>query len=445
MKMKFLKGLVLTAGIFLTALNANAQCKDWVWPEDRKTAEEKNVLYSDAVKAKQFKQAVAPWLWLINNAPNLNSSIYINGAKMYYALANAEKDPAKKKELVDSLLWIHDKRIEVCGQREKVFPRKAFYNYIFNIRNTKDTTNIKQLYIMYEKVFDLLGKNVDQGNAQAYLNVLKVYQLRLKRLSDDEILEKYDRLIGVVDNGVSKETSAKKKEKWETIRASADEMLIGLIDRIADCDFIKEVFVPKFEAEPTNLKYAQWIFKFMLMGKCTDDPVWVQAAKVVYDTNRNSKLAEVLGKKCFGDKDYACAQEYFKQGLELSEDNVTKAEFYVQLGNLERARGRKTASRDYYRKALAANPADAGPFAQIGNLYFGSFKDCAEKTDKAKDRLVYIAAFNMYKKAGNAKLMESAKSQFPSVEELFERNYNKGQTMTVGCWINEAVVLDTRD
>lgn len=441
--MRILKGLLLTTGIFLTALSANAQCKDWIWPEDRKAAEEKNVLYSDAVKAKQFREAVGPWQWLMTNTPNLNSSIYINGTKIYYALAQAEKDPVKKAELVDSLLWIHDIRIEVCGQEEKVFPRKAFYNYIFNIRNTKDEANITQLYDMYERVFEMLGKDVDQGNAQAYLNVLKVYQLRLKKLSDDEVLAKYDRLMGVIDNGLSKTTDKKKIDKWEATRTKADEMLAGLIN--IECDFVKSNFGPKLEANPNDLKVAEWIFKFMLIGKCTDDPLWLEAGKVVNQHKPDFGIAKNIGIKSKANGNKAQAEKYFKQALNLAKADSDKADMYVQLGHLKAEAGAKSAARELFRKSLGANSSSADPYSYIGNLYFRSFEDCAGKEDKAKDRLIFIAAYNMFKRSGNAKLMNAAKAQFPSKEEIFEQNYNAGDAMTVGCWINESVILDTRD
>ena len=95
MRVKFLSGFVFAVTILFTTQSVQSQCKGWTWPEDKATAEEKNVLYSDAVKAKNYREAIAPWQWLMTNAPNLNSSIYINGEKIYNGLAKAEKDPAR--------------------------------------------------------------------------------------------------------------------------------------------------------------------------------------------------------------------------------------------------------------------------------------------------------------------------------------------------------------
>jgi hypothetical protein len=58
---------------------------------------------------------------------------------------------------------------------------------------------------------------------------------------------------------------------------------------------------------------------------------------------------------------------------------------------------------------------------------------------------VYIAAYEMYVKAGNSNLMARAKAQFPSKEEIFLLNWQTGSSQKVGCWINETVILKTRD
>jgi hypothetical protein len=62
-----------------------------------------------------------------------------------------------------------------------------------------------------------------------------------------------------------------------------------------------------------------------------------------------------------------------------------------------------------------------------------------------EDRLPYIAAYQMFEKAGNKKMMQASKEQFPSKEEIFSANLDAGQVMTAHCWIKESVVLKTRD
>jgi hypothetical protein len=41
--------------------------------------------------------------------------------------------------------------------------------------------------------------------------------------------------------------------------------------------------------------------------------------------------------------------------------------------------------------------------------------------------------------------MANAKSSFPSMEEIFELDYKRGDKVKVGCWINEETIIRTRN
>ena len=78
-----MKSTFLTLAFILVGFSyVFAQTPGWNWPEDRQTAEEKNVIYTDMMKLGNYKLAVPPLSWLLVNAPDLNESIYINGARI---------------------------------------------------------------------------------------------------------------------------------------------------------------------------------------------------------------------------------------------------------------------------------------------------------------------------------------------------------------------------
>src|SRR6187401_3165956 len=115
MKMK-MKSLVLgLALVALASVSALSQCKEVIWPEDRKTAEEKVAIYSDALKQGNYRGATAGLQWMITHAPKWQTKLYIDGTEIYNKLATAEKDPVKKQVLVDSLMLLYDMRVTNCG------------------------------------------------------------------------------------------------------------------------------------------------------------------------------------------------------------------------------------------------------------------------------------------------------------------------------------------
>jgi hypothetical protein len=77
-------------------------------------------------------------------------------------------------------------------------------------------------------------------------------------------------------------------------------------------------------------------------------------------------------------------------------------------------------------------------------LYY-SANECKKLESQAQDRLIYIAAYEMYAKAGNSQKMAAAKALFPSKEEIFLLNWKTGEQKNTGCWVGETVTLKTRD
>jgi tetratricopeptide (TPR) repeat protein len=187
------------------------------------------------------------------------------------------------------------------------------------------------------------------------------------------------------------------------------------------------------------------MFSFMLSGKCTDSDLFLDVSKQLQKLEPTYGLAKIIGNKCLAGGDFGCASKYFKEALQYTEDGTQKAEIYLQIGKMEVKHNNKSAARQNFRLAISADPANKEPWVQIGDLYYHSYEQCKEMADMVKDRLVFIAAYEMYKRGGSTSKMHNAKSQFPSKEEIFTNNYEVGQAMKVGCWINETVGLQTRD
>ena len=107
-------------------------------------------------------------------------------------------------------------------------------------------------------------------------------------------------------------------------------------------------------------------------------------------------------------------------------------------------RGKKVSARDYCRKALQVDATKKEAYKIIGDLYYNSYNDCRKGENPVHDRGNYMAAYDMYRKAGEAASMKRAKEQFPSMEEIFTWNLKVGDTFRVACWINETVTIDKR-
>lgn len=446
MKKSVLKVLAALVMMVSMANIALGQCKEWKWPEDgtlKAKAEENVSLYTDYKKNSEFHKAAGPLNWLLTNTPNLNTSIYINGTEIYDKLASAaikEKSP-RASILVDSLLLIYDLRIKNCGEEASVLNRKALSAAQYNLNTAGKEAGVLELF---DKAFELNGNSILDYTLVPYMQVIKVNKLKLKNLTDEQVLQRYDKVMEIIDAKLKKALSeGKPVTSLNETKEKVDQILITIVK--VDCEFVQKNLAPKFRANTSDVGLAKKIFAFMLKDNCIEDPLWLEAGEAIHNGGeKDFGLAKNLGKGYFRAEKFEKAEFYFKEALELAATPTDKGDVFVLMGNNEFRKGNKSAARDLFRQAIAADNTNKDAYERIGDLYQASFKECAQEKSYAEDRLVYLAAYEMYAKAGNSAKMAQAKSQFPSISELFDLNWQEGDRKVVGCWINESVVLKTR-
>ena len=433
-----MKANILTFALILIGFSYNyAQTPGWNWPEDKQTAEEKNVIYTDMMKLGHYKESLPALTWLMVNAPDLNESIYINGAKIFENLAESATDPSEKIVYQDSCLLMYDLRIKHFNDEEAVLNRKAFTSYKFY---KSDNKKYKELFELYQKTFELNGNKVWDQNLLSYMDMVRRYKLSGGNLSDEEVLNIYDEIVGIIQEKIEQ---GKNVERLEIINDNVDKLLAATVK--VDCDFIQNTLGPKLKAKPDDLKMAKNIFKLSMAGKCVNIPIFLEAVMVIYDQEPNFGMAKLIGDRSYIVADYTTAIKYYDEALKLSEDNIKKAELYLKQADIYSRLKQKPKARDYGKMALTADPTLNEAWTLIGNLYYTSYDQCKKGQNIVADRAVYFAAYEMYRKAGNRDAMASAKAQFPNMEEIFTYSMEVGQPIKVGCWINEVVTIQRRD
>lgn len=425
-----------TLGVLALILSTAAIAQPgWKWPENIDKAKENNALYTDALKSDEFQIALTPHQWLLENAPDLNESLYLNGAKIYEGLADKEADKAKKIAFQDKALDMYDLRIKYFGDEGNVLNRKAFLAYKYHKGNK---SKYKELLELFDKTFDLNGNEILDNNLVAYMDVIRRYKLSNGSITDEEVLDKYGLISDVIDYKISQKKNVDRLTKYQE---NIDAMLTQTVT--VDCDFVENNLGPKMK-ETKDLKMVKKVFKLMLNGKCTDSPLFLDAAILLFESEPDFGLAKVIALKYSSADNIDKAHEYYDNAIEYGDDDLKKAEIYMSKARLYNSQGQKSAARTQARKALAIDPSMNDAYTMIGNLYMSSAEECQKKVNRVEDRLMYLAAYNQYQKAGNTKAMEAAKAQFPSIGEIFELGLEEGQVMTCDCWINESVKLERR-
>lgn len=431
MKMRL---FVLGTVFFATVLSVFGQSSsEWNWPEEKATAEEKYVLYKDALKMDNYQAAKAPLYWLLKNVPNLHNSLYIDGTKLYEGLAEMENDPAKKRQLQDSAILMYDLRIQYFNDEANVLNRKAFTAYKYYV-DRKD--KYQELYDIFKRTAELNGDKLPAYAIVQYMDVIRRYKATGANITDDQVINVYDELNQILDK--------KTGENVEVVKENLDKVFMATVK--LDCGFIKSNLVPKLHSTPEDIDLAKKIMKLMYAANCSDDPEFIKTVKIINKAEPNYGLAYLIGVKSVQNENYNEATEYFKKAIDLTEENTKKGEIYLKLGDIENIRSNKVGARNNYLQAANTDPALAKEaYKKIGDMYFNSFNECKGGQNIVNDRAIYIAAYEMYRKAGDTESMAKAKGQFPSKEEAFQYDLTQGDPLKIGCWFNETVTLLTRD
>ena len=445
MKRVIIFSLIIAGMFFAGESIVVAQCKG-DFGADKPAAELKIALYGDAFRAQKYQEARAPLHWLLTNAPKVSTKIYVDGVEVYDKLAGAETDPAKKQILIDSVFAVYDLRIANCGDEAQVIGRKAnsMFKYYY-----KDKAKLPAVVAIFDRAYELNKENMMETNLDLYMKSVQLNSTFNKgSMTDEQILERYDNINAIIDAKSKKALDAGKAadaEKLTAIRAKVDESLTASPVKF-DCEMVKSKLEPKFRQNPTDQKLAKKIFTFMLQGKCTDDPLWLEAGELVKNIEpKDFGLIKNLAVKHLGNGNAEKAEALMKEAQPLAITSDQKSDALMILGSLESKKGNNSGAREYFRQAASANIANKEAWSKIGDLYYNSFDDCAKRQNMAEDRLVYIAAYEMYQRGGDTQGMTKSKAQFPSKEDLFLLNWKNGEARKISCWVGETVSLRTRD
>ena len=456
-----MKNFFLTILVLFISLNIIAQ-PGWNWPENKSEAEEKNVLYTDYLKQQNCDQAKIHLDWLIENVPGLHVSIYQNGIKIYRCLIDKEEDPIIKNELINKALILFDGRIENFGREAYVKNRKVTFAYTFY---RSDKTQYESLFNMFKDAFLLNGNKIGNSNLVAYMDIVRKHKLTSKSISDDEVLEIYDMISKTISFKLSND--GKNQVRYKKYQDNLDKLLTATIT--VDCNFVENTLGPKLieltsqpndeiaqtdyeTLTPVDISYSQEIvnlakkiFQLSITGKCTSSEIALEAAKIMFTNEKDFAVAKFISSRELSTKNYESALEYCDAAIESAGDNNNqKSEMFLRKAQIYQVIGNKLKSRDNARKSISLNSSNSDAYKIIGNLYMSSYEDCREGKSRVQDRLLFIAAYNIFKSGGLSNQANRAREQFPSMEEIFNENLEVGESMNTGCWINETVTLNKR-
>jgi hypothetical protein len=441
-------GAVLWLGAAVGAMaQGTANDPKWKFPKNEKQeqiARAKVARYTDSKSRGEFRDAANNLSWLLKNTPDLNPSIYINGVEIYDKLAEKETDPAKQLIFQDSVMTLYDLRVKYFGDEAANADRKAIYAYKYFVSNPK---RAKQLY-------EVVKKDADLNKGKIYWTVApglmaSIYSNRANNpdlMTVEEVMQYYDYVNESYDNALADESLKNYTDNINSYRAYSDDLLYKILGDELDCSFIEEKFGSKLDESPNDVDVAKNLYKMLRLGKCTDSKYYLMSMETIYNDSPTFDVSYYLIQRYLSNGNNARVSELTNQAIDLAKTDADKAKVIMLKASLAASAGRKSEARSLYYEAASADASLASDaYSRIGNMYMNS-TECYKQESRAKDRFIFLAAYDMYQKAGDSAGMNRAKSQFPSKEEVFDTDdVEVGQTVNTGCWIGANTVVRTRD
>ena len=451
-KMKRIIVLSLIFSISITGIIKAQESKVPKYGTDSVTCVMNNSLYYEFYKQwkssnfenSSWKDAIGPWRWVYLKCPQSTINVFLHGESLMEAMVTNETDKALKEKYIDTLMMVYDNRIKYYGKEGFVLGKKGVDLYKYRPDS-------------YEEVYQILGKSISlEGNASGGPALIYYFRAGEKMVKAEKaekaiLVDIYDQASEIIDFNL-KECQAKNDTKnianWENVKTNIELSF----EPYATCEDLIAIYTVKFNKTLNDVELLKKITKILDKKNCTDSELFFKATENLHSIEPTANSAEMMGKMYIKREDYSKAASHFLQAIEMYEDDNERADAHYFLANVYYQVKQYSNARAQCYEVLKVRPNDGKTYILIGDLYAASAKDCGD--NDLTSRVAYWAAVDKYLKAKNvdSSVEELASTKintfsryFPATETIFFYDLKKGDSYTVGCWINENTTVRTSD
>jgi tetratricopeptide (TPR) repeat protein len=437
--MKKITGL-LTSLFMLSALLVGAQDDKYGDTEDQQIrCKEALSVYKSFKQQKNYHDAYIAWQGACKECPPVVSeNMYVDGVRFVKEEMKTNKDKVRKAVLVDSLMALYDKRMELYPETKKeplnrcnILGYKAgdYYKYF--------SDNVSEAFAMFKESFDCTKENSSAATISGYyLTLFYMFKdgdpaTRGQYLSS--LLTDYLTIQDYIDASVVRETDANVVEGYEKARNNVDEIFV----QIASCEDMVPVLEQKVKDAPDDFELKKKVLRLLNKKECTENALFLPVTEAVHDKEPSAESAYGLGIGYAKKSEYSKALGYFEQAVELCGDCSNKETYLLKAGQVASAVKNTSKAKTYANRILQKNPNSGEAYMLIGDAIAGSTSQCDD--GKIGARAMYWLAADYYAKAKSVdgsvaelanRKIANMKGQFPSKEDCFTYGLKEGESFS---------------
>lgn len=417
-------------------------------------------LYQEHVKTKNYAEAYEPWKAVFYNHPAARIDMYSVGADILEALIKAETDETKKSALVQELLGTYDRHIEYLDAVNAFRKRPLTKAKIMEERSHAYLTLAKPKDLEAHAVLlEVLNMDPENAGHQIMLDLMRVSSsiAKQKETHKEQVIKDYLQTSELAANNYNKAkenaakgdanaaTYEKIADMWDKVKTNIDGYFIN--SGAANCESLQAIYAPQVEANKENLEYLKQVINVMAKIGCKDQEAYMSAAEYAHNIEPTAGSAAGCANRYFKRGDSNKAIEFMDQAIELETDDIKKSEYCFTTAQILFTTKQLGKAKSYANKAISLNSNYGAPYILIGQMYASSPKWSDEP---AMNKCSYFAAIDKFQRAKAVdpsvaeeanKLIGTYSAYTPKAEDLFFLGLKKGDSVTIGGWINETTTI----
>jgi tetratricopeptide (TPR) repeat protein len=434
-----MKAKLLSVVMMLVGATGFAQDKYGNTPEEQAKCKESLSLYREFRDQNLLKDAMPHWQKACQICPQSAKTLYTDGVDFYRDLIKAEKDPAKKAALSDSLFKVYDARVTNFGQEGFVLGRKGVD--MIRFADEKPMEAVKVL----KRSIELEGNDSEAGVLSSYYIAL-FKTLAAGETTKDVLLDEYLVISEIADYNIANAEKEKTKGYYESAKNNFDELFV----KVAECSDVVAVVKTKFAESPNDKEVLAKCVRILSKRDCVEDPIYFEVASKLQSIEPSVDAARGLGLYALKNKKYNDAVGFYQQAIDLNTTSTGKADDMYRLAQAYFGAGNYSSCKANALKAANAKSGWGEPYILVGDAITYGGKSCGE--NELEKKAVNWLSYDYYVKAKSVddavavdanKRAANAKANWPSKTELF--NYSMvdkvNQDYTIACWLNEATKI----
>jgi tetratricopeptide (TPR) repeat protein len=427
--MKKLAFAILTLTVVLTGTNVSAQGK---YGADSANCITYLSYYKEYFKQKNYDEALPNWRKAYNICPpTANQTMLVDGTVLIRRLiAKNAKNEEYKKALIDTLMALHDARIEFYPK----YAATALNNKGVDLSNyIKDP---KTLYEGFNRIIEANGPATKSSILLFDLNAA-IDLFQKGEITAEDVINTYQRNLEIVSNMTAKTDI----EAEQNAKVKSDLEGLFITSKVASCENLLALFTPRFEANPNDIGVVSNIVSMLNNTEgCTDNDLFLKAVTAMHKMEPSYKSAYFLYRLNSSRGNVDEAISYLEQAIAYPDsDSATDGDYYNELAKFCYKNNMKGKAFDAAVKAAELNPSVKGEcYMLIGNIWAAT--SCGG--NEIERRAPYWVAVDYYQKAKAAdpdltseanERIASCSRYFPQTAEAFMYDLNAGQSYTVAC------------